>query len=246
MTEPAAADHLEPMGRFEWERIFRRVQVAPASVKLLGYTLATYSDTKTGGQIRPGIKRLALTTGASDRQVIRGLKRLEELGLIECVVKGSRFGRAGKGMASVYRLTMPADLPQRVPMLSPQDLEQVTPVSGDPLEQVTPMSLDGQEQVTLSAGTGDTQDRTGDIWSRTGDTGVTPPPHESPLQESSPHQSSAATSSTTSPGPVDNFAAGNDEDLEARRKAQAAALRASYPDPWGDSDPIEDPWAREA
>ena len=47
-----------PVGRFEWEAVFRSTPVTPVSVKALGLTLATYANTRTGTDIRPGVARL--------------------------------------------------------------------------------------------------------------------------------------------------------------------------------------------
>lgn len=234
---------LVPAGRFEWEQLYRRALVTPPSVKLLGYTLATYADTKTGGRIHPGIQRLALATGQSDRQVRRGLKALEDLDLVRCGVRGSQFGRGGKGLASRYQLTIPADLIERVEVVDFSVLDQGTPVSGDTEEdrtptssdlpeQGTPVSRDLQEQGTPRVRTEDTTGLSEDNQRTSEDTGVLLPLHELSPHESSPHQSSAAASSTTLSSPVGNFRASDDENLsfEERRNNQLAALRVRYAD----------------
>lgn len=109
---------LEPIGRYEWERLVRRARL-PKPVKLLALVLATYADSD-GSRVRPGLPVLASVTGDSERNVSRILRCLvDELGLLQQVARGG--GRGGKGRASVYRLTIPVDLLDRLEMLSPED-----------------------------------------------------------------------------------------------------------------------------
>jgi len=109
---------LEPIGRYEWERLVRRARL-PKPVKLLALVLATYAD-PDGSRVRPGLPVLASVTGDSERNVGRLLRVLvDELGLLGQVARGG--GRGGKGRASVYRLTIPVDLLDRLEMLSPDD-----------------------------------------------------------------------------------------------------------------------------
>lgn len=109
---------LEPIGRYEWERLVRRARL-PKPVKLLAFVLATYAD-PDGSRVRPGLPVLASVTGDSERNVRRLLALLvDELGLLRQVARGG--GRGGKGRASVYRLTIPVDLLDRLEMLSPED-----------------------------------------------------------------------------------------------------------------------------
>lgn len=98
---------LVPLGRFEWEQIILRCKFAQTGVKHVGLTAATWATTTTGANVRPGIALLSATTGLSDRPVRRYLKELERFGLLHLVNSGSNFGRAGKGMASMYQLTAP-------------------------------------------------------------------------------------------------------------------------------------------
>lgn len=127
---------LEPIGRYEWERLVRRARL-PKPVKLLALVLATYADSD-GSRVRPGLPVLASVTGDSERNVGRILRHLvDELGLLQQVARGG--GRGGKGRASVYRLTIPVDLLDRLEMLSPEDSPadssdiQVSSQSGEPL-----------------------------------------------------------------------------------------------------------------
>lgn len=115
---------LEPIGRYEWERLVRRARL-PKPVKLLALVLATHAD-PDGSRVRPGLPVLASVTGDSERNVRRLLALLvDELGLLRQVARGG--GRGGKGRASVYRLTIPVDLLDRLEMLSPEDAPPDSP-----------------------------------------------------------------------------------------------------------------------
>jgi hypothetical protein len=112
---------LEPLGRFEWERVVRRAVIKPPSVKMLGLVMATYANSD-GTRVRPGQKRLANVMGTSISTVERGQRALEALGFIEMTYKGHSAGRGKSGgYASEYRLTVPADLLERIPMLDPDE-----------------------------------------------------------------------------------------------------------------------------
>lgn len=81
----------------------------PKPLKFLLLALADHAD-HTGENAYPGVKLLAWKTGDSERTVHRGLRRLEELNLIEVVEAGGGVmrGRGGglRGRATVYRLTL--------------------------------------------------------------------------------------------------------------------------------------------
>lgn len=116
---------LQPCGRFEWERIVRRIPISKAftvRLKLLAATLAQYAD-PNGSRIRPGVERLANVTGVAEVSVKRQLKVLREMGLIEQVARG---GGPSK-QAATYRLTIPADLLERVEMLDPDERTRLIP-----------------------------------------------------------------------------------------------------------------------
>lgn len=136
MDEPTRDFTREPVGRFEWERVFRRVIVSTPSVKLVGLALATYASTKTGADVRPGVDRLVNVTGTSRRVVMRALSELKELGLLDQLTRGGNLGRASHGMASIYRLTLPTDLLENVPLLDPDEQKQVPPVAHSKPEDV--------------------------------------------------------------------------------------------------------------
>lgn len=143
---------LQPIGRFDWERIVRRI-VMPKPAKYLAFVLATYAD-PNGTRVRPGIEVLAAVTGDSDKTVRRLMGVLRtEFGLLELTSRGG--GRGGRGRASEYRLTIPEDLLDRHAMLGPDgrpDDSSVTQVTGQspdpPVTQMTddcgqPLSTDG-------------------------------------------------------------------------------------------------------
>lgn len=105
---------LKPLDRFEWERIIRRLEI-PGSVKYLALMLATYAD-PDGSRVHPGVERLALVMGVTDRTVKRSLSSLRDFGLLEKVRHGNRHA----GLADEYRLTIPVGLPE-LSMLDPDE-----------------------------------------------------------------------------------------------------------------------------
>ncbi|WP_143264230.1 hypothetical protein [Amycolatopsis kentuckyensis] len=108
-----------PVGRFEWERVIRRIPL-PQGVKLLALVLATYADAD-GSRVRPGLDLLVSDTGQSKATVKRGLAQLrDDLGVLELVSRGG--GRGGQGKAATYRLAFPHDLLDRV---------ELAPIPGD-------------------------------------------------------------------------------------------------------------------
>jgi hypothetical protein len=147
---------LEPVGRYEWERLVRRARL-PKPVKLLALVLATYAD-PDGSRVRPGLPVLSAVTGDSERHVSRLLTTLtDELGLLELVARGG--GRGGKGRASVYRLTVPVDLLERIPLLMPNDQLPVSEdiqVSGEscgqPVDSLVDNSVSSDIQTSSQSG----------------------------------------------------------------------------------------------
>jgi hypothetical protein len=173
----------EPIGRFEWERILRRVQVSVPSVKLVGFAMATYGNAD-GTKIRPGQKRLAAVLGTSEMTVRRGQGELEAIGMLEMVFKGHSQGRGqAGGYASEYRLTLPSDLLERVPMLDPEETNHRTPMNSDSDKDRTPMSAESEETPDMGEEIPDTQEETPDIWAETPDTHVPPPDHSHQIKD---------------------------------------------------------------
>lgn len=168
----------QPVGRFEWERILRRIRVTVPSVKLVGFAMATYASAD-GSNVRPGQRRLAAVLGTSEMTVRRGQSELEAIGMLDMITKGHSQGRGQSGgYASEYRLTVPSDLLERVPMLDPDEQNDQTPGSGHSTKDRTPLSGESLEIPDIGEKTPDTHEETPDIWSETPDTHV-PPPHHS-------------------------------------------------------------------
>jgi len=106
-------EHLIDMDRYEWERVVRRC-VLPTPVKTIAAYLAQYAN-KNGTRIYPGVARLAVVTGLSERSVRAALTTLRDLELITRTRKGSSLGR--QALTDEHKLTRPADLINRVHML---------------------------------------------------------------------------------------------------------------------------------
>ncbi|MBQ1009437.1 hypothetical protein KBX53_00380 [Micromonospora sp. M51] len=108
---------LIPTGRFEWEKIIRRV-VFPSnhrSIKLVAMMLASFADSRTGENARPGEARLAAMCQLGQSTVRASLKWLREEGLIHRVSRGSNLGQSN--LVDVYQLCAPSDWESRFPLL---------------------------------------------------------------------------------------------------------------------------------
>lgn len=115
---------LQPCGRFEWERIVRRV-IMPERVKFLALLLATFAD-GDGSRIRPGLDQAAAMAGKSKATLKRNLAILRnDFGLLEEVSRG------GGGRASEYRLVVPEDLLDRLELLDPDGRRQTNSAHSD-------------------------------------------------------------------------------------------------------------------
>jgi hypothetical protein len=177
MEDPGKEFTRLPTGRFEWERILRRIQVSVPSVKLVGFAMATYASSD-GSRVRPGQRRLAAVLGTSEMTVRRGQSELEATGMLEMVFKGHSQGRGQSGgYASEYRLTVPSDLLERVPMLDPDEQNDRTPMNGDSPKDRTPMSGESEEIPDMGEEIPDTHEEIPDIRSESPDTHVPPPDH---------------------------------------------------------------------
>jgi hypothetical protein len=149
---------LEPVTRFEWERLVRRARLGSVT-QHIALLLGTYAS-RDGTNVRPGVKRLALVSDYDARTIKRALVKLRRLGLIERIEE--RFAKGRNGGNDVYRLTFPGDLAERITVLDPPE-ERVSPVSLDPAgvihNQVTgesPVPAEpAEERVTRVTGTGD-------------------------------------------------------------------------------------------
>jgi hypothetical protein len=123
---PPSPDELQPANRFEWERIVRRCLV-PAQVKLVAFVLAQYGN-QHGSEIRPGVGRLAAVCGISERSAKRHVAALLAYGLIERLANGG----GPRQRAATYRLTVPVDLLEQVPLLGPDEGTQAIQVARVP------------------------------------------------------------------------------------------------------------------
>jgi hypothetical protein len=113
---PLPPQGLTAYGRNDWEPVWRRVVADPA-IKLVGWTAASWAN-PDGTRIFPGVRLLALTTGLTETTVKNALGVIREAKLMWRYVEGSKYGRGG--VADAYRLTVPDDILDRVPMLTPE------------------------------------------------------------------------------------------------------------------------------
>lgn len=140
---------LQGMEPYRWRDVIRRARLGP-STKLVACVLADYAN-PDGTRIWPGNDRLVAVTELGEKTVRRSLEKLRDLGLIERVRKGSKLGR--KALADEYRLTIPADLRERVEMLAPSETpgspvmvtcgQDGTPVTGTGDEPESPVDNPG-------------------------------------------------------------------------------------------------------
>ena len=101
----------------EWIQVWRRVRV-PATVNLVGFALASFADWNDGTRVRPGnVILAAICSESHPKTVERAIGVIRGYDLIWRYVEGSRKGV--KGAHDEYRLTIPADILVRVPMLTP-------------------------------------------------------------------------------------------------------------------------------
>jgi hypothetical protein len=112
---------LQPASRFEWERIVRRLLI-PGPTKLVAFTLAQYGDKQGAGDPAGDSAIVGRTCMMGGRTVERHIGALRNWGLVERVAGGGGPGRS----AAEYRLTIPEDLLDRIPMLRP---DEVTPAT---------------------------------------------------------------------------------------------------------------------
>lgn len=123
MTATVQPPNLKACTPFEWTLIIRRIDI-PAKhrkVKLVAYTLATYANFSDGKSVRPGLKRLALDTGYSERWVQESLKLLRESWLLYRLSKGSKTGKVN--LVDVHQLCAPADWEARFPLIQHDESE---------------------------------------------------------------------------------------------------------------------------
>jgi hypothetical protein len=135
VAEPTSTPtrELQPIGRFAWEQILRRIRkddltadfatigkngsvtrgrVSATTFMSIAMTLASYGNLQ-GEDIWPGDPLLAVDCGTSLKTVKTVRSTLVKLGLLE-PVSGPRNGRGKQ-----YRLTLPTDLLEHVTVYSP-------------------------------------------------------------------------------------------------------------------------------
>lgn len=149
MAKPPDPPHgLKAASPREWMKVWTRVRAAP-SVKCVGAFAAFFADYGDGANVRPGTVILAAVSGEmSDRTVKLALAQIRDWGLMWRYIEGSRQGR--RGIADVYRLTIPEDIFARVPMLTPE----YRPPVDNPREQVLSDHVISDHVISAS-GTGD-------------------------------------------------------------------------------------------
>ena len=150
--DPPAGLRAVPPG--EWMRAWVRV-IAQPSVKNVGCWCAYFADYKDGTEVRPGNVILGKVSGGlTEKTVIDALKLIRGWGLMWRYFEGSKQGR--RRLSDVYRLTIPDDVLDRVPMLSPEYAGPVDNYPGSP-ELRTPVLrtpvLNGSEHLNSVPGT---------------------------------------------------------------------------------------------
>lgn len=115
----------------EWMKVWARVRTT-GQVKNVGWACAFFADYGDGASVRPGSEMLAaICSEASEKTIKNALKQIREWGLMWRYIEGSKQGR--RGVSDTYRLTIPEDIFERVPMLTP---DYRVPVD-NPQEQVS-------------------------------------------------------------------------------------------------------------
>lgn len=100
---------VEPWDRFMWEQLVRSADVLTGREVQAGLVLATYADAD-GSRVRPGMDTVADDCRCSPATSRRAVQGLLAYGLLEVVHRGGGFAsRGGAGLATEYRLTIPAD-----------------------------------------------------------------------------------------------------------------------------------------
>lgn len=135
---------LTQLGRFDWERIIRRIHTKPLSrcqtgshhlpfeIKSLLLFMATYAAAD-GTRVFPGDIRLTAVTGRSPATLHRWRAQPVRLGLLRLERRGGAPGLERR--ASEYHLTVPDDLLETFCLLDPQT-EALPGAPGTPLTQM--------------------------------------------------------------------------------------------------------------
>lgn len=109
-----------------WLNMVRRMRfnglvpgVAGRILKCVAFDLAACADYVDGSDVRPGLARLAVECEIDYRTAKRCLAAIRDLGLIRLVRSGAR-----RGYSDVYQLTMPSDILDRLPVLTPTEMDR--------------------------------------------------------------------------------------------------------------------------
>jgi hypothetical protein len=215
-------------GRFEWERIVRRLAL-PMRLKFTAMVIATYADAD-GSRVKPGSKRLAAVTAQGESTVRKHLGALQEYGLLTLVSRGG--GRGGVGKTSEFRLAIPVDLLARVPML-PATERPLSAVRDSPLAQGSAHS-EGDAETPLSQGSAQTPPSTVD---KPVDS------DESPLALES-GQSETGTANDRSETAIADRLSARFERMTARSSEQLPSHNQPLKAPTTSPDPAQPPTAR--
>ena len=175
-------EQVRNVGRYEWERIVRRC-VLPKHVKTTAAYLAQYAD-RDGSRVYPGVARLSVVSGMSERSTRDALGVLRELDLITRTRKGSSLGR--QAMTDEHKLTRPVDLERRIHMLDPDESPESAACVPECNHDRTPERLagvrrkSGKEHRHLTTGTPAGDSRTPAPDDRNTGTSCTPPTQDQP------------------------------------------------------------------
>lgn len=180
----------------EWTDILARVRfgtvkvsgknITSSRIKAVAGRMANYADSD-GSRVRPGIARLAVDLEIGYDTASRAVQHLARLGLLKLVKAGARPGHA-----DVYQLAIPADLLDRVEVLTPAQHElEMEKVRDDNRGRYKPKPSISPDQLPLLPGGADT------------DTCTSPRDPQTPVDNSDLHlpQGPADTPTTDGPAP---------------------------------------------
>lgn len=160
---------LIPLGRFEWERIIRRIHAKPSpgctaglvhipwDARSLLLLYATYGAAD-GTRIFPGDKRIRTIVGKSSTTVRRWRDTPVRLGLLTLAQHGGGSGQHRR--ANEYRLTVPDDLLDVFCLLDPDTEEPPEPLATVPAQVDTVAGIGPGSLCPSDDGTVPTGERT--------------------------------------------------------------------------------------
>jgi hypothetical protein len=137
--------------------------------------------------------------GTSVSTVRRGQTELEALGLLDMITKGRSFGRGHTGaFASEYRLSVPSDLLEAVPMLTPDEENNGAPMTGAYENNRAPVTTSSEDLPVISPELPVTSEELPVIWAEEPVTHEHPPQHEHHNKDhNNNHQSLSVTQADT-------------------------------------------------